>query len=221
MRRKILGSPVIAPDVEARPLPRPLGEAPVLHVGTTLSTASGVVVATGGAPARASRAASCLVAPEPGDTVLLCTTGADTFVVAVLARAAPGALVVTPADTDGLVVAAGRLRLSAERELAVTTPSLALHARAIRAVADVATLLGRLMTVAGRRLRVTVDAQETAAGTQSSKVGTRIAIVDGPDVREAAAVSERIAGTWTNHAAATVLTASTDIHLDARRVSVG
>lgn len=216
-----MGSPLIARDVDARALPRPLGEAPVLHVGTTLSTAAGIVVATGEAPARASRAASCLVAPEPGDTVLLCTTGTDTFVVAVLSRAAPSDLSLTPADCDRLVLSADGVRLAAGSELEVSAPSLAVHVRAARMVADVATLLGRLITLAGERLRTTVDVQETAARLQSAKLGTRISIVDGSDVHEAATVSQRVAGTLTSHAGAAVLTAATDIRLDAQRVSVG
>ncbi len=216
-----MGPPVITHRHAARPLPRAAAASPVLHIGTALSNAAGIVVATAGGPATASRAASCLVAPEPGDTVLLCTAGPDTFVLAVLVRATPSALAVTPADCADLVLSAGVLRLVAGRELQAAAPSVAVHTRAVRVVADVATLLGRLMTVAGKRLRTTVETQETAAATQSSKVGTRVSIVDGTDVLDAAAVSQRVAGTLTSHAGVAALTATTDIRLDAQRVSVG
>ncbi len=216
-----MGSPVITHTQRARPLPRAAETSPGLHFGTTLSNAAGIVVATADGPATASRAASCLVAPEPGDTVLLCTAGPETFVLAVLVRATPSALTVTPADCGDLVLSADVLRLAARSELQAAAPSVAVHTRAVRVVADVATLLGRLMTVAGKRLRTTVEIQETAAETQSSKVGTRVSIVDGTDVLEAAAVSQRVAGTLTSHAGVAVLTADTDIRLDAQRVSVG
>ncbi len=216
-----MGSPASTPVHEARLLPRPISEAPVLHFGTTLSTAAGIVVATAAGPATAGRAASCLVMPEPGDSVLLCTAGPDTYVLSVLARSVPSALTITPADCGELVVSADVVRLAAGRELQAAAPSIAIHTRAVRVVADVATLLGRLMTVAGKRLRTTVETQETAADTQSSKVGTRISIVDGNDVLQAAAVSQRIAGSLTSYAGVTVLTAATDIRLDAQRVSVG
>lgn len=216
-----MGSPIIVQDRSARPLPRATETSPGLHFGTTLSNAAGIVVATADGPATASRAASCLVAPEPGDTVLLCTAGPETFVLAVLVRATPSALTITPADSGDLVLGADVLRLAARSELQAAAPSVAVHTRAVRVVADVATLLGRLMTVAGKRLRTTVETQETTAETQSSKVGTRVSIVDGTDVLEAAAVSQRVAGTLTSHAGVAVLTADTDIRLDAQRVSVG
>lgn len=216
-----MGSPVVTRSGTARPLPRVAEATPVLGFGTTLSNAAGIVVATTDGPATASRAASCLVAPEPGDTVLLCSAGPDTFVLAVLVRATPTALTVTPADCADLVLSGDVVRLAAVRELQAAAPSVAIHARAVRVVADVATLLGRLMTVAGKRLRATVEIQETAAGRQSSQVGSRVAIVEGADVLQAADVSQRITGTLTSHAGVAVLTAATDIRLDAQRVSVG
>jgi len=202
-------------------LPRAAESSPVLRFGTTLSSTPGIVVATAEGPATATRAASCLLAPEPGDTVLLCTAGPDTFVLSVLVRAQPSALAITPADCAELVVGAEVVRLAAGRELQAAAPSVSVHTRTVSLVADVATLLGRLMTVAGKRLRTTVEALETAAAAQSSKVGTRVSIVDGADVQEAADVSQRVTGTLTTHAGVVVLTAATDIRLDAQRVSVG
>ncbi len=216
-----MGSPIINRTGAARPLPRVAAASPVLHFGTTLSSAPGIVVATEEGPATATRAASCLVAPEPGDTVLLCTAGPDTFVLSVLVRAQPSALTISPSDCGELVVGADVVRLAAGRELQAAAPSVAVHTRTVRIVADVATLLGRLMTVAGRRLRTTVEALESAAATQSSKIGTRVSIVDGADILEAADVSQRVSGTLTSHAGVAVLTAATDIRLDAQRVSVG
>jgi hypothetical protein len=216
-----LGSPIITRTGAARPLPRVAETSPVLHFGTTLSSAPGIVVATEEGPATATRAASCLVAPEPGDSVLLCTAGADTFVLAVLVRAQPSALTIAPSDCGELVVGADVVRLAAGRELQAAAPSIAVHTRTVSIVADVATLLGRLMTVAGQRLRTTVGTQEIAAVTQSSKVGTRVSIVDGADILEAADVSQRVTGTLTSHAGVAVMTAATDIRLDAQRVSVG
>ncbi len=216
-----MGSPIISRAEAARPLPRAAEASPVLCFGTTLSSTPGIVVATAEGPATVTRAASCLVAPEPGDTVLLCRAGPDTFVLAVLVRAQPSALAVTPADCDELVVGADVVRLAAGRELQAAAPSVSVQTRTANLVAEVATLLGRLMTVAGQRLRITVQSQETAAVTQSSKVGTRVSIVEGSDIQEAAAVSQRVSGTLTSHAGVAVLTAATDIRLDAQRVSVG
>jgi hypothetical protein len=61
----------------------------------------------------ARRAFSCLVEPEPGDTVLLGTTGRARYVLAVLERA--GAAPMRLAVPDGTTLAAedGRLRLAA------------------------------------------------------------------------------------------------------------
>lgn len=216
-----MGSPIISRSGATRPLPRAAESSPVLCFGTTLSSTPGIVVATAEGPATATRAASCLLAPEPGDTVLLCTAGPDTFVLSVLVRAQPSALAITPADCGELVVGADVVRLAAARELQAAAPSVSVQTRTVSLVAEVATLLGRLMTVAGKRLRTTVESQETAAVTQSSKVGTRVSIVEGSDIQEAAALSQRISGTLTSHAGVAVLTAATDIRLDAQRVSVG
>ena len=82
-----------------------------------------VVVLLDGQDAACRCAISCLVAPEPGDLVLLAGNDAEAYILAVLERpgAAPAVLTAsTPSET--MVLAAQKLVLRAADELEMTAP---------------------------------------------------------------------------------------------------
>ncbi len=153
--------------------------------------------------ARACRAPSCLIEPDCGDTVLVCHGGAVTYVLAVLAQAAPaGAAIVLPGGAalhtaDGaLRIEASRIELSACEAVAVEAPKLALagllgelkfhrldasiseaHARIgmLSTVANrVTSTIGRLVQKTRDSFRWTANLDETRAGRVRVKVEERL-----------------------------------------------
>lgn len=192
-----------------------------LVVATVTATAPGLVVRLAGEERSAVRAAGCLVAPAVGDRILATLVADDCFVLQILERSGPAPLAVAPADGGPLEIAATRLRLAASEDIAVAAPSLTVGVGSARLVADAATLLGRLVTVVGERLRTTVRRQEIAADHLAAKLGERVTIVDGTDLRTAATVVDTVSGTMTTQTAAAVTTAKRDLRFDAERVSIG
>jgi len=192
-----------------------------LAVAVVTATTPGLAIRLAGEERGAVRAAGCLVAPAMGDRVLVAFVADDCFVLQILERTGPAPLAVAPADGGPLEIAATRLRLSASEEVAVSAPSLAVGVRSARLVADAATLLGQLVTVVGERLRTTVRRHEIAADHLAAKLGERVTIVDGADVRTAATVVDTVSGTMTTQTAAAVTTAKRDLRFDAERVSIG
>lgn len=110
-------------------------------------------------------AASCLLVPRCGDTVVAwARKGAPAYVTAILARADPKA----PAELNlgaSAMVDASRLSLRAEH-----------------------------LTVAAREILTNAAAHHAVAGTKTENVATRVADV-GRDVRRAGHVSDEVTGT--------------------------
>jgi hypothetical protein len=192
-----------------------------LAVAVVAAAGPPLTVHAAGADRPAVPAAGCLVAPVEGDRVLVAIAGADCFVLQVLERSGPAPLTVSPAHGARLEIAAPHLRLSAGEEIAVAAPSLVARVDGVRLVTRTATLLGRLMTVVGDRLRTTVRRQEVAADHLAAKLGERVTVVDGADVFSAAMVMETVSGTMTTQTGSAVTTAKRDLRFDAERVSVG
>ena len=138
-------------------------------------TASGAVLVSDGESVllnsragvvRALRAASCLLAPTPGDTVLW--TRADegeAWVLAVLRRAESEdpARLRLPEDSE---IAAGRLRLRAERELDMRAERVALEGERV-------SVRGRLLALGGQALLQGFTVIQTAARWCVERVGKR------------------------------------------------
>ncbi|MFX1676531.1 DUF3540 domain-containing protein [Paraburkholderia sp. A2WS-5] len=106
------------------------------QAGLTYATVTGradpwyLFDASPNAPQRALRADSCLIEPDCGDTVLVCSGGPGTvpYILAVLARAVPsGAALVLPGDV-ALHTSEGALRVEAAQVDLSATRGVAMHA---------------------------------------------------------------------------------------------
>lgn len=193
----------------------------------TLTTARVVadtpaLVVRGAAGDRAAvRAAGCLVAPRVGDRVLAGLAAGECYVLTVLERGDDAPVAITPARGDGLEIRAAAVRIEAAEAASVRAPQLSVETRSVHVATAVATLVGRLMTVVGERLRTSVRRQEITADHLAQKLGERVTIVDGADVASAASTLTTVSGVMTTQTGSAVTTAKRDLRFDAERVSVG
>lgn len=146
--------PEIAGRIAAAPV-NTLGEVTAVDPGGELA----IDTEFGGLLAR--RAASCLLAPAPGDRVLVCGPDAGSaWVIAVLERRAdrPARLVL---DGDAEMDVRGSLRLHADQSLELASDTLRLRAREGSALIDRFHCFGRELAAAIGRLRLSGNLLET------------------------------------------------------------
>ena len=145
---------------------------------------------------RALRAESCLLQPESGDTVLVCSGVAVgvtsvSYILAVLSRTEPqqGALMLPggaslKADNGNLSVAAKNIDLAGEQSLRLQAPQLAITAaqadmtfNTLNTIAqNITTTVGRLLQKARDSFRWTQNLDESRAGRVRMQVAERLHI---------------------------------------------
>ena len=145
---------------------------------------------------RALRAESCLLQPERGDTVLVCSGVAVgvtsvAYILAVLSRTDPqqGALLLPggaslTADNGNLSIAARRIDLAGQQALKLQAPDLAITAvqadmkfNSLSTIAQtITTTVGRLLQKATNSFRWTQNLDESRAGRMRLQVSERLHI---------------------------------------------
>lgn len=137
-------------------------ETPTLEEATVVEARGATLrVRAGDVECEAARAASCLVAPEPGDEVLVGFASAGRcFVLAVLVRAEPGSATRVSVDGDlDLQIQGGRFGLKAARGIALTSgDDLSLASRALSVSALEGSVFIQKLAYVGSRLRAEVEA---------------------------------------------------------------
>lgn len=122
---------------------------------------------------RGLRAESCLLEPEIGDTVLLCTgtSGVAPYVLAILTRASSGSATLTLPGGSSIVSDAGQLRLAARSVELAGAERVTLGAPRV----EVSALVGEMRFARLSSLIETLDARlgalTLAATTVSTSVG--------------------------------------------------
>lgn len=185
------------------------------------AASGGFTVVVGGAPRQAGRAVSCLIVPEPDDTVLLYDDGAQSTILAVLARAGLGdATIALPDGAAALTLLAPAMRLEAGARLDLAAPQVAVTSRRIELFTDVLTQVSRLTSLFGDTLSQVFGRHATMAKRIDVTADQRTTKVTGVDVEQRGThVSQ--AELSTAHATVATLHAKEDIRLDAKRVTVG
>ncbi|WP_432738120.1 DUF3540 domain-containing protein [Maridesulfovibrio sp. FT414] len=120
---------------------------PQLEYGQVVSVAGSVTVATSFGELKAQRAVSCLVSPEPGDSVLLSVDSqGGAWILSVLSRAAetPTALEVD-GDTT-LRVRGGSLTIAPDEELNCISSKAALHSEEVEISAGTVSLTSQFFS---------------------------------------------------------------------------
>ncbi|MBI4957280.1 MAG: DUF3540 domain-containing protein [Myxococcales bacterium] len=176
---------------------------------------------------KARRAASCLLAPEPPDRVLV-TLVPEPFVLAVLERTAgrPARLVV---DGDATLAASGKLELRGETGASLVTPGEAsIAARALEVHAQEARVgIGRLTALAASvlgqfaELRVVSKCADFFADQLTSRLGRSFRHVGGEDAVRAGTIEYRAEGQAALKGQNTAVVARQIARIDGEQISIG
>ncbi len=194
-----------------------------LSIGRIVAKSNVLTVAAAGVELPARPAASCLLAPEIGDAVLIVAGSAgQTYVLAVLERPGTAPAVVSASVPSPLMrIEAGQLALSGVEELTLAAPRTTLRTGAFAVMADVVTFAARLMTQALEHFRSSARSVEIVSTDLAIKAARRTTLVEETDVLEAGTLVQTIATAAVMSAQSAVVTAQQDLRLDGERVTVG
>jgi len=150
------------------------------------------------------RAVSCLVEPVPGDRVLTVEVGEQTYVLAVLERPSEAPLKI---DTPG--------------ELVVSAKRVSIRTGVFDLVAEAANLVGHAFNSLFRTSKRISGTDTVIAQSTSLSAKERVSIISGADVQQAGVLSQSVEGPVAQTSHTAVVTAKTDIRLNAERINVG
>lgn len=196
----------------------------ILSVGEGL-----VLVECGAVRMQARRAVSCLIEPEAGDSVLLGGEADRLFVLAVLERRGDAPLrIVLSGDTE-IHAARGRLSLSGEEGLAlssaakveITAPEVSVIGRAARFVLNEVTHVGRSLTSHVSRLKVVGETLDTMMQQVMSRAKRCFRVVDETDLLRSGEIDYRSDGTLHLRGQNAIVTATTIAKVDAGQIHLG
>jgi hypothetical protein len=188
-----------------------------------------VEVALAGCSVGARRAASCLLAPEAGDRVLIAWTGDECWVLAVLERE-PNRTAWLESDGDlGIRVGAGRLTLAAQEgvdvatpgETSVTTGRFNVNAVEANMVIRGLRLLGASVEAKLEKLSTTAEKVETVAERIHERAKRYYRFVQEFDQLRAGHMDYRAEKYARIHATDTVMTANQLVKIDGSQVHIG
>lgn len=167
-------------------------------------------------------ATSCLVAPEPGDLVLVAGHSEGGYVLAVLERpgSAPAVLnAVTPSDV--MVFGAKKLVMRAAEAVEIDAPQTNIRGKRFTVTVEALSFVAKLLTQTLGRWQSSAQKIDTVATDIATKAARRVTIVDETDMLEAGAIVQRIDAASVTNAQAVVIAAGEDLRLDGARVTVG
>jgi uncharacterized protein DUF3540 len=176
----------------------------------------------------ARRAASCLLQPAAGDTVLAAEVAGSTWILAVLVRGDSPAVVPLPADSTVKVAQGGLkfavqedLTLAAGRELSAVAPQLTVQA--VRAGFS----LGALQLAAGlveatvEQVKTVAEFLDTVAQRVRLKAGSSHRVVEDLDHLQAGQLYYSIKNVLNLRGKHAVMSAESEVRLDGERIHLG
>jgi len=167
------------------------------------------------------RAFSCLVEPQPGDTVLVANIGGEPMVLAVLVRPGLGdAILALPDPAAALTVRAQAVSIEAATLIEMAAPDIGLRARGLRLTADAFSVIAKLALLAGDKLRSLARDQMTSAERISVQATQRVTNIDEVDI-ERARIRVKEADLSSARAQTAVVQARDDLRFDGKRVLIG
>jgi hypothetical protein len=179
----------------------------------------------------ATRAASCMLKPEIADRVLLCHTEVGNFVLAVLIRD-PAHKSPSKIEIDGDVdweVTNGRLGISAEEGICVSTPSellllaakLGITGEAMSAAFQKIDCFGNTVEAQLNDMKIFSKRLRTRVETALQHFGRRQSTTETVDIVKAGSIKQSAKDLLTLRSAFTFIKAKKDVKVDAKQIFMG
>jgi len=178
-------------------------------------------------PAR--HAASCLIEPAPGDTVLVAGDIARCYVIAVLDRATDVPTRIAVCGDLEIVAAAGRLRLAAGDAVELATPgemtlsagTATMRAERGRFLLDDLVVIGRTALAQLSRMRAIGQAFEMVVDRILTRAKRSVRFVSESEHVRAGEIDLRASGTLHANGQTTIVTAASLVKVDGGQIHLG
>jgi len=169
----------------------------------------------------ARRAKSCLLAPEEGDSVLLCTDDLGAcYILAVLEGAQAGGSIEHQGDLS-LQVTGGSLSLAAQQGIDIAADSVGITARAGRIALQNLSLLAEAVEGQCRTLALAADACQQSLRSLTQRLGSLFRITEGHEEVQAGSARTLVEDTHVLHCKNSVVMAEEDARIDAEQIQLG
>lgn len=176
----------------------------------------------------ARRAASCLLQPAAGDTVLAADVEGSLWILAVLVRGDSPALIPLPADTT-LKVAQGGLKLvvqdeltlAAGRQLSAVAPEVSVQAARASFGLGVLQLTAGLVEATVEQVKTAAQFLDTVAERVRLKAGSVHREVEDLEHLQAGQLFYRIKNVLNLRGRHAVMSAESEVRLDGERIHLG
>lgn len=210
--------PALQSLLSAAPAPR--GAGVLAREGDVLRLACGT---------EARAALSCLVAPEPGDIVLVTEAGGTAYVLAVLERRQAHPLRLLAAGDVEIGTTGGRLRLRGEGGVEIATPGrfsataeeMVLAGRSARfTFADIAGSVKRMTAECGA-VKLVADALERVVGRLLTRARNSYRFVEEGEHLRAGSIDHAAQGTLHVRAEHAVIKAGSIVKVDGGQIQLG
>lgn len=195
---------------------------PTIEYGQVLARSKeGYTVQTAHGRYAARKAKSCLLAPEPGDSVLLSTDSLGAcFILAILEGAQESSAIEHQGDLS-LQVSGGSLQLTAERELSLASETVTLTAHQGNAALERISLLSHSVSAQCRTLELAADICRQSLRSLSQRLGSFFRATEGHEETQAGSSRSLVEDTRVVHCKSSVLMAEEDARIDADQIQLG
>ncbi|VBB46662.1 conserved hypothetical protein [uncultured Desulfatiglans sp.] len=190
--------------------------------GCLVETASGLI--------RASQAVGCLIRPQPGDKVLVCSdSDGAAYILAVLERRPDEGLEIRFDRPAAIRVSRGRLSLvsqegidlGANQDIQLTASALEVHAARGKVIMERAAFLGSFLEVQAARVRLLAGILESVAERLTQKIKRSYRVIEESEHVKAGSL-DYFARKWLSFKGRyTLLTAREDVKVDGERIHIG
>ncbi|HEX7438223.1 MAG TPA: DUF3540 domain-containing protein [Caldimonas sp.] len=201
----------------ARPdeLIRQIVDMPVNAIGRVAACddAGNVTVFMASGRCTARRAASCLLAPEVGDSVLVCGPEvAALYVIAVLER---------PGDLPLRLTLGRDAEISSRGKLTVSSDELVVRAGRATTLIDHLSSFGREVTASVRRIKLVGNVFESFFERVNQFAGHSARVVDGVDQVRSTTIDYRAGQSLSLQGSEVIATAKTLVKIDGGQIHIG
>ncbi|MFO0554307.1 MAG: DUF3540 domain-containing protein [Polyangiaceae bacterium] len=191
--------------------------------------ASRIELSIGSRSVEARRAASCLLAPAPGDRVVAIITGDEVFVTSVLTRTEAKATIELGSgvalevdENEGLSVRGARdLRLAASRSLTAASEVVSVQANRASVLAKKLEAFGASIESSFDHMRQLGRLVEVVADEVSSRLKRSVRVVSELDQTRTNVMDVRAEGVITIHGENTCVTARQIAKIDSNQIHIG